>query len=88
VPINQECWKLYQYDKITHEELRYNRLKHSLTLNYSISDSKLMLLRRITFDFTRKQSSFDGTFEVLDYLNQKYKLHIITNGFAAVQYKK
>jgi putative hydrolase of the HAD superfamily len=31
VPINQECWKLYQYDKITHEELRYNRLKHSLT---------------------------------------------------------
>jgi FMN phosphatase YigB (HAD superfamily) len=47
-----------------------------------------MLLRRITFDFTRKQSSFDGTFEVLDYLNQKYKLHIITNGFAAVQYKK
>jgi putative hydrolase of the HAD superfamily len=29
VPINQACWKLYQYDKITHEELRYNRLKHS-----------------------------------------------------------
>jgi putative hydrolase of the HAD superfamily len=31
---------------------------------------------------------FDGAFEVLDYLNQKYKLHIITNGFAEVQYKK
>jgi putative hydrolase of the HAD superfamily len=23
VPINQACWQLYQYDKITHEELRY-----------------------------------------------------------------
>ena len=29
IPINQACWQLYQYDKITHEELRYNRLKHS-----------------------------------------------------------
>jgi HAD superfamily hydrolase (TIGR01549 family) len=58
VPINQACWKLYQYDKISHDELRYNRLKHS----------------------------FDAI--VLDYLDQKYKLHIITNGFAEVQYKK
>jgi putative hydrolase of the HAD superfamily len=42
VPINQECWKLYQYDKITHEELRYNRLKHSFdAINYSISDSEI-----------------------------------------------
>jgi putative hydrolase of the HAD superfamily len=66
VPINQECWKLYQYDKITHEELRYNRLKHSFdAINYSISDSEIDVIARITFDFTRKQSSFDGTFEVL-----------------------
>ena len=31
---------------------------------------------------------FDGTFEILDYLNKKYKLHVITNGFAHVQVKK
>jgi putative hydrolase of the HAD superfamily len=46
-----------------------------------------MLLRRIYIRFYQKTIIFDGTFEVLD-LNQKYKLHIITNGFAAVQYKK
>ena len=35
VPINQAFWKLYQYDKITHEELRYNRLKQSFSLKKS-----------------------------------------------------
>jgi putative hydrolase of the HAD superfamily len=90
VPINQECWKLYQYDKITHEELRYNRLKHSFdAINYSISDSEIDVIAEDYIRFLPENNHlFDGTFEVLDYLNQKYKLHIITNGFAAVQYKK
>ena len=30
MPINQACWKLYQHDKITHQELRYNRLNFLL----------------------------------------------------------
>lgn len=90
VPINQECWKLYQFDKITHEELRYNRLKHSFdAINYSISDSEIDIIAEDYIRFLPENNHlFDGTFEVLDYLNQKYKLHIITNGFAAVQYKK
>ena len=90
VPINQECWKLYQYDKITHEELRYNRLKHSFdAINYSISDSEIDVIAEDYIRFLPENNHlFEGAFEVLDYLNQKYKLHIITNGFAAVQYKK
>jgi putative hydrolase of the HAD superfamily len=31
---------------------------------------------------------FDGAIEILEYLKEKYQLHIITNGFANVQYKK
>ena len=31
---------------------------------------------------------FDGALNILDYLNEKYQLHIITNGFEEVQYKK
>ena len=90
VPINQECWKLYQYDKITHEELRYNRLKYSFdALDYVISDAEI---DSIAEDYIRllpdNNHLFEGALEVLDYLNQKYKLHIITNGFAAVQHKK
>lgn len=90
VPINQECWKLYQYDKITHQELRYNRLKYSFdAINYSISDTEIDVIAEDYIRFLPENNHlFDGTFEVLDYLNQKYNLHIITNGFAEVQYKK
>lgn len=90
VPINQECWKLYQYDKITHAELRYNRLKYSFdALDYSISDEEIDAIANDYIRFLPENNHlFDGTIEVLDYLNQKYNLHIITNGFAEVQYKK
>jgi YjjG family noncanonical pyrimidine nucleotidase len=89
-PINQACWKLYQYDKITHAELRYNRLKHTFdALEYFVSDDQI---ESIALDYIEllpeNNRLFDGTIEVLEYLEKKYKLHIITNGFADVQYKK
>ena len=81
-PINQSCWKLYQVDKITHQELRYNRLRQSFdVLNYSISDDYITFL-------PDNNQLFEGAIEVLDYLTPKYNLHIITNGFAEVQGKK
>lgn len=89
-PINQSCWQLYQFDKISHEELRYKRLKDSFdALNYSISDEDInkMSVDYITY-LPENNMLFDGAKEVLDYLNLKYKLHIITNGFAEVQFKK
>jgi len=90
IPINQACWKLYQYDKITHAELRYNRLKHTFdALEYFVSDAQI---ESIAHDYIQllpeNNHLFDGTIEVLEYLEKKYKLHIITNGFADVQYKK
>ena len=90
VPINQECWKLYQYDKITHQELRYNRLKYSFdAINYTISDEEIDAIAEDYLRFLPDNNHlFDGTIEVLEYLNQRYTLHIITNGFAEVQYKK
>ena len=90
VPINQVCWKLYQYDKITHEELRYKRLKNSFdAINYAISDEEI---DEISIDYIRflpeNNHLFDGAIELLEYLKPNYNLHIITNGFADVQFKK
>ena len=31
---------------------------------------------------------FEGTFDILDHLKPNYKMHIITNGFNEVQFKK
>lgn len=90
VPINQACWALYQYDKITHDELRYNRLKHSFdAINYSISDDEIDSIAGDYIRFLPENNHlFEGTIELLDYLKPKYNLHIITNGFAEVQFKK
>jgi len=89
-PINQACWKLYQVDKITQEELRYKRLRDSFdAINYAISDEEILQFSvdYITF-LPENNTLFDGAKEVLEYLKPKYKLHVITNGFADVQYKK
>ncbi|GAA3779084.1 YjjG family noncanonical pyrimidine nucleotidase [Flavobacterium ginsengiterrae] len=90
IPINQECWKLYQTDQITHQELRYNRLKLSFdALNYAMSDENINQIANDYIEFlTDNNYLFDGAIEVLEYLKPKYRLHIITNGFANVQDKK
>lgn len=89
-PINQACWKLYQVDKITHEELRYQRLKQTFDiLNYSISDDEIDQISIDYIEFLPNNNLlFDGAKELLDYLFPKYNLHIITNGFAEVQNRK
>lgn len=89
-PINHACWKLYQVDKITHEELRYNRLRQSFDkLNYPITDEEI---EKIAHDYIQylpdNNLLFDGAIEVLEYLYPKYNMHIITNGFAEVQQRK
>lgn len=90
IPINQACWHLYQNDKITHHELRYNRLKHSFdAINYSVSDEQINQMANDYIDrLPLHNHLFDGAIEILEYLQSKYSLHIITNGFAEVQAKK
>ena len=89
-PINQACWKLYQVDKITHEELRYSRLRQSFdAIKYTISDEDIHKISKDYIEFLPDNNQlFDGAIEVLDYLEPKYNLHIITNGFAEVQQRK
>lgn len=89
-PINHACWKLYQVDKMTHQELRYQRLKQSFdTMNYTISDESINKISEDYIEFLPDNNLlFVGAFEVLEYLQQKYNLHIITNGFAEVQDRK
>jgi putative hydrolase of the HAD superfamily len=89
-PLNFEYWKLYREEKVTKSELRYGRLKKTFdAINYVISDEMIDVIAdqyiACLADFNYL---FDGTFEILDYLKGKYKLHIITNGFEEIQSKK
>jgi YjjG family noncanonical pyrimidine nucleotidase len=89
-PINQALWKLFQVDKITHEQLRYQRLKQTLdSIGYKISNEDIELISEKYIEYLPDNNLlFDGAIDVLDYLKPKYNLHIITNGFAEVQQRK
>lgn len=90
IPINQACWRLYEVDAISHAELRYNRLKQSFdAIDYRIDDDQIERVAEEYIGFLPEFNYlFEDAMETLDYLKEKYKLHIITNGFAAVQFKK
>jgi putative hydrolase of the HAD superfamily len=90
IPRNQHYWKLYQVNQISHEELRYFRLKDVFdALKFEVSDAIIHQLSEDYINYLPEYNHlFDGAIEILDYLKPNYKLHIITNGFASVQTKK
>ena len=89
-PLNLNYWKLYREDKIDKESLRYGRLADTFqALNYKVSE---VIIHQLSEDYitflTTYNHLFDNTLEILEYLNPKYNLHIITNGFKEVQQGK
>lgn len=91
IPINNEYWKRYREDRVSKEDLRYGRLKDTFdTLNYEVSDTLIHVLAEDYIETLPKYNKlFPGAIEILDYLKAKeYPLHMITNGFEEVQWKK
>lgn len=89
-PLNREFWKLYREEKITKKELRYQRLKTAFdAINYTITDTLINILAEDYINYLADFNNlFEGTLEILEYLSEKYTLHIITNGFQEIQSKK
>lgn len=87
--INDELWELYHMNKITKEMLRNGRFQKVL-LAFNIDDA--LLSKKLADDYLsispKKKNLFPGTIPLLEYLSQKYSIHIITNGFKEVQYTK
>ena len=86
-PINHAQWKLYRENKITQEDLRFNRLNKTFEkLNYSAS---IGLIDKISEQYITYLSTFphlfEGAIELLEALKNRFRLHIITNGFDKVQ---
>ena len=89
-PINLKFWRLYREEKISKENLRYQRLKEAFdVVSYDASDD---LINVLAIKYIEIMPNFNhlfvGTFDILDYLKEKYQLHIITNGFEEVQSRK
>lgn len=90
VPINLKYWKKYREEKIVKKELKYIRLKETFDqLQYSVDDLTIdHLSDQYILKLPNYNHLFEGTLEILEYLKDKYTLHIITNGFEEVQNKK
>jgi putative hydrolase of the HAD superfamily len=87
---NHRLWDRYTKGFIKQEELRWKRIYLSL-LDYKIADEALA--KEMSHDYLdilpTKKNLFPYTIEILEYLKRKaYKMHLITNGFESVQFKK
>lgn len=89
-PINFQYWKLYREEKIDKARLRFGRLHDAFSqLNVVVKPS---MIYKLSEDYIAHLCTFnhlfDGAIEILEYLQPKYQLHIITNGFKEVQQGK
>jgi len=86
---NKYCWMQYRNGRMAKEEVRVNRFVYALAdfqierkdLVYTLSD---LYVQRSP----DKRKLIEGATEVLEALRPAYRLHIITNGFEEVQFRK
>lgn len=86
---NKYCWIQYRNGRMKKEEVRVNRFIYALAdfqierkdIVYTLSD---LYIQRSP----EKRNLIEGATEVLEALRPAYQLHIITNGFEEVQFRK
>jgi putative hydrolase of the HAD superfamily len=86
---NEILWKMYRDGKIEKKLLSYKRFAITLE-EFGVNNEELA--KRIAQDYITisptKKRLFPFAHETLEYLQKKYKLYIITNGFNEVQFTK
>jgi putative hydrolase of the HAD superfamily len=89
VPINDRYWARYHNQIVSKEKLRHGRFYDTLK-EFGINDEALAeTMAQSYLDLSPKMTSlFADAVDVLKYLQSKYTIHLITNGFAEVQWIK
>lgn len=83
---NNRLWALYREGKLDKEVLRSLRFYDTM-FEYGIDNQKLSeeLSDYYLYHAPRRVFLFPGAIDVVQILEKKYSLHLITNGFAEVQ---
>ncbi len=89
---NIDLWSRYSRDEITRDNLIVERFRRPLSEGKGIKVTKEFCLEvsdRFLDFCSNKPGVVDGAHEVMDYLKKKgYRMHMTSNGFHEVQYKK
>jgi len=86
---NNQLWDQYREGKIEKEVLRWTRFYLTLK-EFGIDDQSLAVKidRQYITISPEKTRLIPFTLEILEYLQPRYNLHIVTNGFNEVQFTK
>lgn len=87
---NKRLWNRYNHGFIRQDELKWKRMWHAL-LEFKLGDE--LLAKRLSKEYVEilpsKKALFPHAKEILTYLkNKEYVLHLITNGFEQIQWRK
>ncbi len=86
---NAEMWKLYRKNQVTKEVLRSKRFIDTFReMEVDEKDIPMNIWQKYLEICPSKTILIDGARDLLNYLDDKYNLHLITNGFAEVQRRK
>lgn len=87
--VNKSLWDQYGRNEITKEQLRSSRFTKTLaTFNYHFLGFGLQLEKEYIERSPYQTHVIPGSYEILEYLQGKYELHILTNGFREIQHIK
>ncbi len=89
-PINEAYWSMYTKGEITKEALKIKRFQDAFhELNYDLPTEKIEGISVHYMEILPHFSNLiEGAKELLDELKLSHTLHVITNGFNEVSYKK
>lgn len=84
-----KLWDGYNKGKVTKDDIQRDRFAVSLRHLEGITEERI---QEINAEYIQrvmeKDNLIEGAMELLDYLRGKYKIHILSNGFTEMQYKK
>ncbi len=89
---NIDLWSRYSRGEITRDYLIVERFRRPLSEGHGMEVSEALCLEMSDrfLDFCSSKSGVvEGAYELMDYLKQRgYRMHMTSNGFHEVQYKK
>lgn len=87
--VNHQLWHLYSKHKISKDALRIQRFQMVFDWFKYTNDP---LAHQLDIEYINicpeKNHLMPGAIQTLEYLGEKYPLHLITNGFEETQYRK